>query len=251
MERESFEDEEVAKLLNQAFIPIKVDREERPDLDHFYMAACQSLTGRGGWPLTVFLTPDKKPFFAGTYFPKKGRLGQPGLIDILILISRKWISNRSRFEQAGNEILKVLASQLETTAPGDPGPELLTNCLNRLKKLFDPDFGGFGQAPKFPVPHHLLFLLRCWKRYNDAHALGIVEKTLRSMYCGGIYDHIGFGFARYSTDRQWLAPHFEKMLYDNAMLSIAYLEAFKLSRQRKIPPTRKLPVKYSLTCCGT
>lgn len=231
MERESFEDEEVADILNKGFISIKVDREERPDIDSMYMNVCQGLTGNGGWPLTVFLAPDRLPFFAGTYYPKYSRYGIPGFIELLNMIREKWETDREQLEGLGKQISKVVKAQLGKSAPGEPGPELLHNCYHTLEKRFDPVYGGFGVAPKFPSPHHLLFLLRYWKRFGEADALEMVEKTLLGMYCGGIFDHIGFGFSRYSTEQKWLVPHFEKMLYDNALLALAYLETYQATHQ--------------------
>lgn len=227
MAHESFEDREVAEIINEGFVSIKVDREERPDLDHLYMSVCQALTGSGGWPLTVFLTPDKKPFYAGTYFPKTSRFGHAGLVEVLTSIRGRWVTDRQSFDGAGNHILAELGPQLAATEAGDPQPGLLQNCYDKLNQAFDPVYGGFGQQPKFPTPHQLLFLLRYWRRAHEKKALAIVEKTLQSLYCGGIYDHIGFGFSRYSTDRQWLVPHFEKMLYDNALLAMTYLETYQ------------------------
>jgi uncharacterized protein YyaL (SSP411 family) len=227
MERESFEDQEVADILNEGFISVKVDREERPDIDSVYMSVCQAMTGSGGWPLTVFLTPDRKPFFAGTYFPKHSRYGRPGLIELLKAIREKWEADSEHLQGLGEEILSDIAEQLMESAPGEPGPELLHSCYRIMDKTHDSRYGGFGSAPKFPTPHHLLFLLRYWKRFREPRALEMVERTLLGMYCGGMFDHIGFGFSRYSTDREWLVPHFEKMLYDNALLSLAYLEAYQ------------------------
>jgi uncharacterized protein YyaL (SSP411 family) len=227
MERESFEDQEVADILNEGFISVKVDREERPDIDSLYMSVCQAMTGSGGWPLTVFLTPDRKPFFAGTYFPKHSRYGRPGLIELLKAIREKWETDSEHLQGLGEEILSDIAEQMMESAPGEPGPELLHSCYRIMDKTHDSRYGGFGSAPKFPTPHHLLFLLRYWKRFREPRALEMVERTLLSMYCGGMFDHIGFGFSRYSTDREWLVPHFEKMLYDNALLSLAYLEAYQ------------------------
>lgn len=227
MERESFEDEDVAKALNEGFVAVKVDREERPDLDMLYMNVCQALTGSGGWPLTVFLTPDMKPFFAGTYFPKRARYGRPGLLEILAAIREKWTTDRESIEKAGSDILNALKPQIAVAGAGDPDPELFKRCYAYLRKNYDPVYGGFRDAPKFPTPHQFLFLLRYWRRYDEPEALEMVEKTLQSMYCGGIFDHIGFGFSRYSNDRRWLVPHFEKMLYDNALLAYVYLEAFQ------------------------
>jgi uncharacterized protein YyaL (SSP411 family) len=229
MERESFEDEEVARVLNEGFVAIKVDREERPDLDAVYMAVAQSLTGGGGWPLNVFLTPDKKPFYAGTYFPKRTRQGKPGLLETLRTFREKWLSERQIFDQAGSKLDARLQAYFQRSQPGDPGPELLARGYKQLAKSFDTKYGGFGEAPKFPSPHQLLLLLRHWKRTGSANALQVVETTLQAMYCGGIYDHVGFGFSRYATDQRWLVPHFEKMLYDNALLAITYLETCQLT----------------------
>lgn len=226
MERESFEDSEVAEALNRHYVSIKVDREERPDIDHIYMAVCQALTGQGGWPLTVIMTPDKKPFFAGTYFPKKTKWGRPGLLDILDQIRRKWKADREAVAEAGERISGAVLEQF-SGAEGELDAEVLEVAYRQLEKSFDSRYGGFGGAPKFPTPHNLMFLLRYWKRTGKEKALEMVEKTLRSMYAGGIYDHIGLGFARYSTDHQWLVPHFEKMLYDNALISLVFTEAFQ------------------------
>jgi uncharacterized protein YyaL (SSP411 family) len=231
MERESFEDEDVAKALNEGFVAVKVDREERPDLDQVYMAVAQGLAGRGGWPLTVFLTPDRRAFYAGTYFPKESRQGMPGLLEILRTFREKWLSERQVFDMAGKNVEARLQYQFRQPEPGEPGPEMLDQAYEELAGRFDPENGGFGETPKFPSPHQLLFLLRCWKRTGDDQALVMAETTLQAMYCGGIYDHVGFGFSRYSTDRHWLVPHFEKMLYDNAMLALAYLEAFQATQR--------------------
>ncbi len=231
MERESFEDEEVAALLNEGFVSIKVDREERPDIDAVYMGVCQALTGSGGWPLTVFLAPDRKPFYAGTYFPKRARYGRPGVMELLTAIRKKWVSDREHLDELGEQVISTVAGHLEESSPGEPNPELLQRSFHYLEGAFDPVYGGFHSAPKFPTPHQLLLLLRCWKRFEEPNALEMVEKTLQGMYCGGIFDHIGFGFSRYSTDRKWLAPHFEKMLYDNALISLAYLETYQATEK--------------------
>jgi len=232
MERESFENEEVAELLNKYFVSIKVDREERPDIDHIYMTVCQIMTGHGGWPLTVFLTPDKKPFFAGTYFPKNDRYGIPGIVSILKSVHAAWVNRRDDLLEAGEQIIKAI-NEKTTNYTGPLTEETIHDAYNQLKRMFDDVYGGFGDAPKFPTPHNLFFLLRYWLAYGEKKALDMVTKTLDSMYKGGIYDHIGFGFCRYSTDREWLVPHFEKMLYDNALLSMAYLEAFQATGNRK------------------
>jgi uncharacterized protein YyaL (SSP411 family) len=225
MEKESFEDQEVARLMNGAFISIKVDREERPDLDHIYMTVCQMLTGSGGWPMTILMTPDKKPFFAGTYIPKTSRFGRLGMVELIPRISEIWMNRREEVVQSSEKILGALKST-DDFAPGPPlGEPFLREAFEEMSKRFDQEKGGFSAAPKFPTPHNLLFMLRFWKRTGENSALQMVEKTLREMRRGGIYDHIGYGFHRYATDKEWLVPHFEKMLYDQALISLAYLEA--------------------------
>ncbi len=233
MERESFEDPEVAEILNKHFISVKVDREERPDIDTIYMAVCQAITGHGGWPLTVILTPDKKPFFAGTYFPKQDSRGMPGLIGMLTRITGLWQNEREKLQYTVNDITRVIENNFFTHDRGAITKDTLSRAYNYFENSFDPEYGGFGRAPKFPSPHNLSFLLRYWKMTGREQALEMVEKTLESMYLGGIYDHIGFGFSRYSTDRRWLVPHFEKMLYDNALLAIAYLETYQAAKKEK------------------
>ena len=230
MERESFEDEEVAELLNKYFVAVKVDREERPDIDHIYMTACQAMTGHGGWPLTIIMTPDKKPFYAGTYFPKKDRYGMPGLLTILDSVRRAWATKRNELDLIGNQVVESVYSE-DYYEHELPDESIIEKAYKQLERSFDPEYGGFGNAPKFPTPHNLLFLLRYWYAAKEEKALEMVEKTLDSMYKGGIYDHIGFGFCRYSTDRKWLVPHFEKMLYDNALLSMVYAEAFQATKK--------------------
>ncbi len=225
MEHESFEDAEVAKLMNEAFVNVKVDREERPDVDNIYMSVCQALTGSGGWPLTVILTPDKKPFFAGTYFPKEGRFGRPGMLDLVPQVSAAWKERREDVLGSAEKIAQHIQSMGGAQPGEEVGEQALGDGYKQLAAQFDSTRGGFGHAPKFPMPHNLSFLLRWWKRSGDAHALEMVEKTLREMRDGGIFDHVGYGFARYSTDAEWLVPHFEKMLYDQALLAIAYVEA--------------------------
>ncbi|MDV3428835.1 MAG: DUF255 domain-containing protein, partial [Bacillota bacterium] len=218
MERESFEDPQAAEVLNKYFISIKVDREERPDIDHIYMTVCQALTGSGGWPLTIFMTPDKKPFFAGTYFPKNDRMGMMGLISMLESVRRAWADNRQQLLSSSNQILSLIKQQ-DNISGKELNSDIIQEAFSQFEQDFDKVYGGFGNAPKFPTPHNLSFLLRYWYETKDKSALEIVEKTLDFMYRGGIYDHIGFGFSRYSTDRKWLVPHFEKMLYDNALLA--------------------------------
>lgn len=213
MEKESFEDETVAEVLNKYYVAIKVDREERPDIDNIYMRVCQSFTGGGGWPTSIFMTGEQKPFFAGTYFPKAH------FLKLLAAISDKWIANKSVLLSQSDEISAAFSGlgrfdQMPQAVP-------IEAAVSALKQNFDKDFGGFGYAPKFPTPHILFLLLKT--------APDMAEKTLLQMYKGGIFDHVGYGFSRYSTDRSWLIPHFEKMLYDNALLTIAYLMAFELT----------------------
>ncbi|QGG46392.1 thioredoxin domain-containing protein [Heliorestis convoluta] len=227
MQKESFEDEEVAALLKESFIAVKVDREERPDIDHIYMTVCQSMTGHGGWPLTVFLTPDKKPFFVGTYFPKHSKHGRPGMMDLLSVIQEKWQTERPNLEIIGQRAITSLQKEVASRSDEELRAEVLREGYQWLRNQFDKNYGGFGHAPKFPTPHNLSFLLRYWKYGRSEEALAMVEKTLQSMHAGGIYDHLGYGFSRYSTDDRWLVPHFEKMLYDNALLAIAYLECYQ------------------------
>jgi uncharacterized protein YyaL (SSP411 family) len=210
MERESFEDEEVGRLLNEHFVAIKVDREERPDIDSVYMAAAQQMTGRGGWPLTILTTPEKKPFFAATYLPKRSRFGRMGLMEMLDQASQLWKKDRARVVNVGDEITDSLRSRAVSSQSRALTEEVLQKAYKTLESKFDEIHGGFGSAPKFPRAHDLLFLLRWWKRSGEAKALAMVEKTLGAMSQGGVYDHVGFGFHRYSTDRLWLIPHFEE-----------------------------------------
>ncbi|NLP44403.1 MAG: thioredoxin domain-containing protein [Peptococcaceae bacterium] len=253
MERESFEDQEVAELLNRSFIAVKVDREERPDIDHLYMAYCQAMTGSGGWPLTVIMTPDKQPFFAGTYFPKHSSYGRPGLMQVLEKVEEIWRDDKNKVLESAQELYENIAGRYyaEKQAKRETlkmngqdwvvekegvfawGPGVLRKAYALMEQNFDADFGGFGHAPKFPSPHNLGFLFRYHLEEPDSKALAIAEKTLKAMADGGIYDHIGFGFARYSTDRYWLVPHFEKMLYDNAGLAFVYLEAYQLTGNKR------------------
>jgi uncharacterized protein YyaL (SSP411 family) len=227
MERESFEDQEVAKVLNEHYVAVKVDREERPDIDSVYMSVCQALTGHGGWPLTIIMTPDKKPFFAGTYFPKDGSHGYPGLVALLERIKDAWKNNREELIENSERITEAIRMSPVAGDRGEIGKDIIENAFRSFKSMYDKIHGGFGTAPKFPTPHNLMFLLRYWKNYGEKEALGMVERTLEAMYKGGIFDHVGFGFSRYSTDSKWLVPHFEKMLYDNALLAIAYTEAYQ------------------------
>jgi len=212
MEHESFEHEAVANLLNEHFVAVKVDREERPDVDSLYMTVCQALTGHGGWPLTVIMTPDKKPFFAGTYFPRESKYGRAGLIDILEAVRKQWTESPDKLLQAADSITEEITRITSKTKQGELSEQTLRLALEHYRETYDARYGGFGQAPKFPAAHNLSLLLRLYRRYKDPVALDMAEKTLEAMYRGGMYDHIGFGFARYSTDEKWLVPHFEKML---------------------------------------
>jgi len=242
MARESFEDDEVAELMNEVFVPIKVDREERPDVDGVYMRVCQIMTGSGGWPLTIIMTPDKKPFFAATYLPRKGRAGMPGMMELLPAVKKLWEGQREGLESIGEKVVhSIKKSSYER---GDVGKEIFLDTYKELTHSFDYEYGGFGISPKFPTPHNLIFLLRYWKRSGDGKALYMVEKTLQAMRLGGIYDHLGFGFHRYSTDRIWHVPHFEKMLYDQAMISMAYAEAYLATGVNDYRKTAEEVVSY-------
>ena len=243
MAHESFEDEETAEILNKYFIAVKVDKEERPDLDSIYMAVCQAFTGSGGWPTTIFLTPHQRPFFAGTYFPKTAQYGQPGLKEILLAIAKKWENNREELIKSADTIVKELKCQMTDKNMAvkkkdlDKGMEdekhnlLIQEAFTIYKQTYDEKYGGFGWAPKFPTPHNLLFLMQYYEKTGDEEAMKMVEKTLLQMYRGGIYDHIGGGFCRYSTDEKFLVPHFEKMLYDNALLILTYCKAYQITKK--------------------
>ncbi|WP_445900299.1 thioredoxin domain-containing protein [Desulfitobacterium sp. THU1] len=260
MERESFEDHEVADLLKRYFIAIKVDREERPDVDHIYMEFCQALTGSGGWPLTILMTPDQKPFYAGTYFPKESRYGRPGIVDILHQLGELWKADEEKVHNSAESIYTaVIASKVPPTPSmissqdDDFRPwakEIIEIAMQTFQKSFDSQYGGFREAPKFPTPHNLTFLLRYAHDHGQEpkaqQAAQMVRNTLDAMGQGGIYDHIGFGFARYSTDRHWLVPHFEKMLYDNALLAIAYLESYQVRHDPQDEQTAREIFAYVL-----
>lgn len=231
MEKESFEDEAVARILNEHFVSIKVDREERPDVDQLYMAVCQAMTGHGGWPLTIIMTPEKKPFYAGTYIPKEDRYGRTGLINLLPKITDLWQQERERAEKMSDRVVEVMSGHFEASDKADLDRTTFDFAFEQFARHFDEMYGGFGDAPKFPRPHDLLFLLRYWKAKEEPEALEMVEQTLLAMRKGGIYDHLGFGFARYAVDREWLVPHFEKMLYDNALLAFAYTETYQATKK--------------------
>ncbi len=228
MERESFENETIAEQLNRDFVAIKVDREERPDLDDVYMAAVQAMTGSGGWPMSVFLTPELEPFFGGTYFPPEDRHGLPGFPRVLAAMADAYRTRRDDVTAQGRELASHLREQLDVAAgTRDPDRAQLELAAARLANSFDPVHGGFGGAPKFPAPMTLEFLLRAWRRDRNPETLRMVTLTLDRMADGGIHDQLGGGFARYATDAAWLVPHFEKMLYDNALLTHCYLEGFR------------------------
>ena len=229
MEHESFEDSTVAAQMNKYFVSIKVDREEMPEVDHLYMSVCQAMTGRGGWPLTIVMTPDKEPFFAGTYFPKQGRGKQPGMLQLIPSLANAWSTKQGEITKTIDRVQSYL-TQVNTSSQGEEWDEaMIRDAFSQYASSFDPDYGGFGKAPKFPSPHNLIFLLRYSKLFGVATGKTMVEKTLHQMRLGGVFDHIGLGFHRYSTDKRWFLPHFEKMLYDQAMISMAFLEAYQIT----------------------
>ncbi len=227
MERESFEDPQTAADMNANFVSIKVDREERPDIDAIYMDAVQAMTGRGGWPLTAFLTPDAKPFYAGTYFPNEDRHGMPAFRKVLAAVAGAWRERRGEVEEQGGRIVRAIARAGEMPGSNDPlSEDVLRQGFAELMRTFDHRWGGFGGAPKFPQPMTLELLLRCHARGYEG-ALDMLTTTLDRMAAGGIYDHLGGGFHRYATDSIWHVPHFEKMLYDNAQLARLYTRAWQ------------------------
>jgi uncharacterized protein YyaL (SSP411 family) len=249
MEKESFEDPDAAAALNDAFVCIKVDREERPDIDTVYMSACQMITGHGGWPLTIVMTPDKKPFFAATYLPKTSRFGRLGLVELCRQISQLWHSEPQRVHAAADQIMEHLNRAFAFSSDGETaglGLKLLDLATTQLTRSYDSRYGGFEDAPKFPTPHRLVFLLRSHHRSGDPKILEMVCKTLTAMRLGGVWDHVGFGFHRYSTDRQWRLPHFEKMLYDQALLAMAYLEAYHVTADTFFAQTAREIFTYVL-----
>ncbi len=247
MEHESFEDPLVAQMMNDAFVCIKVDREERPDIDNVYMTVCQMMTGSGGWPLNVILTPDKKPFYAGTYIPKEDRYGRPGMFSLIPRIKEYWTNKRDDILSSAEQMGEALQQAIGQTHGEEKLDEsLLEQGYRSLEQRFDEQHGGFGGAPKFPMPHNLMFLLRYYKRSGEYQALAMVEKTLQAMRQGGMYDQVGFGFHRYSTDSEWLVPHFEKMLYDNALLAMAYTEAYQVTGKEEYANTAKEIFTYIL-----
>ncbi len=246
MERESFENEEIAAILNSAYVPIKVDREERPDLDDIYMSAVQLLAGQGGWPLSVFLTPDLHPFFGGTYFPPDDRYGRPGFRRILEHVLEVYRTRREEVRTAGTQLAGRIAALGTPAGQGLLTRAPLETAARQLLQNFDPASGGFGPAPKFPHSMGMQLLLRHFLRSGDSVALDAVTTTLDRMAAGGIYDHLGGGFHRYSTDARWLVPHFEKMLYDQALLALAYLEAWQLTRRPQYAQVVRETLDYVL-----
>jgi uncharacterized protein YyaL (SSP411 family) len=246
MEWESFEDKETAESLNSSFICIKVDREERPDLDAVYMVACQMLTGGGGWPLTIITTPDQEPFWAGTYLPKTSRQGMLGLNDLTTSVGRLWKSDRFRLVSEAASIMETISQTPNVTTPTILNKTSLNEGFNQLSAIYDNQHFGFGYAPKFPSPHYLLFLLRYWSRTQNLNAIKMVKTTLNAMAWGEIHDQIGGGFHRYSTDKKWLIPHFEKMLYDQATLLLAYTEAYQATRDPLYAVTARDIADYTL-----
>ena len=246
MEHESFENEAIAALLNERFVCIKVDREERPDLDQIYMNATQMMTGRGGWPMSVFLTPDLKPFYCGTYFPPATRDGMPGFDDVIRAVYDAWANRRAQVEEMAGQLTGDLARAGQASAPGELSRDFIEQGVAQLARAFDAQWGGFGSAPKFPHPMDLQLLLRYWHRTGHAHSLEMVRTTLNRMAAGGIYDHLGGGFARYSVDARWLVPHFEKMLYDNALLAGVYIEAYQATGDEHYATVARETIDYIL-----
>jgi uncharacterized protein len=280
MERESFDDPEAARLLNETFVCVKVDREERPDLDQYYMTVGQMMTGAGGWPLTIVMTPDKRPFFAGTYLPKEQRWGRKGLMELVPRINEAWRTRREEVMRSAQAVVDAVVraevsgrrereergrgageGEGETRTGVEPGerpeletkvdPSIFDEAFREFEVDFDERHGGFGGAPKFPVPHNLAFLMRYWKRTGNGRALSMAEKTLERMSLGGMSDHLGGGFHRYSTDAEWLVPHFEKMLYDQALLADAYAEAYAATGKAEFRRTSAATLDYVLRDLGT
>ena len=249
MERESFENPEIAAIMNRDYVNIKVDREERPDVDQIYMAAVQAMTGRGGWPMSVFLTPDLKPFYGGTYFPPEDRHGMPGFPRILQAVADAWTNRREGLLENADQLLDQLQGLGQTPPSGEIilNHEILDHALRALSKSYEPVHGGFGAAPKFPHPMDLRFLLRQFARTGDNHILHMIRHTLDKMARGGIYDHLGGGFARYSTDDRWLVPHFEKMLYDNALLATTYVEVYQATGETAFAQVARETLDYVLS----
>src|SRR3974390_1145449 len=247
MERESFEDEEIAAVLNRYFVPIKVDREERPDVDRIYMLFVQATTGGGGWPMSVWLTPELKPFYGGTYFPPDNRYGRPGFRTVIESLARAWENDRAKIEESSVEITKQLAEHAAArSAAAAADKNVLDSAFYAFRRIFDTRLGGFGGAPKFPRPAVHNFLVRYHARTHNDEALEMVLTTLREMAKGGMHDQIGGGFHRYSVDARWFVPHFEKMLYDQAQLAISYLEGFQITADPQYAATARRIFDYVL-----
>ncbi|MEI6637774.1 MAG: DUF255 domain-containing protein, partial [Planctomycetota bacterium] len=247
MAHESFENEQIAAELNEHFVNIKVDREERPDLDAVYMTAVQLLTRRGGWPMSVFLTPSLEPFFAGTYWPPEPRMGMPGFPQVLAAVRDAWRSRREAVVKQAAELTRAIQGSIEVPAGGAaPTAALLESAAATLARSYDAEYGGFGDAPKFPHPMDLRVLLRTFERSGRTQDLEMVTHSLARMAAGGMHDQLGGGFARYSVDERWLVPHFEKMLYDNALLAVAYLEAFLVTGRTDFAAVCRSTLDYLL-----
>jgi uncharacterized protein YyaL (SSP411 family) len=246
MEHESFEDDAIARLLNEHFVSIKVDREERPDLDHVYMTAVQAISGRGGWPMSVFLTPDLEPFFGGTYWPPTSRMGMPGFDRVLGSVIDAWQNRRDQAVEQARDLAQKIREATAETSPGELSAAPLRSAEAMIERIFDHRHGGFGGAPKFPHPMDLRVLLRAWRRHPREELLKMVTLTLDKMAAGGIYDHLAGGFHRYSVDERWLVPHFEKMLYDNALLAVCYLEAWQATGDTAHATTVRETLDYIL-----
>src|SRR3954470_20325855 len=246
MAHESFEDEATAELVNRLFVPVKVDREERPDVDAVYMEAVQAMTGSGGWPLTAFLTPDGEPFFCGTYFPPEPSHGRPSFLQVCHAIDDAWKHRRNDLADQAAKVTAHLAAPSLAGAGGDVDTTILDGARDRLVEEHDAQWGGFGGAPKFPQTMSLELLVREHARTGDAAALAVVTRSLDAMAAGGIHDHLGGGFARYSVDQRWLVPHFEKMLYDQALLARAYLHAWQVTGRDRFRRTLETTIGYVL-----
>lgn len=248
MERESFEDAKLAEFLNKHFVSIKVDREERPDVDKIYMTAVQAMGQGGGWPLNVFLTPDLKPFYGGTYFPPESKYGRPSFLQVLQKIADLWETRQGDLKESATQLHQRLGEIVEPDAAHDAamGPGVLRNAAKLFKEEYDPKHGGFGKAPKFPRPTQPAFLLRYGVKFNDKEAIEMVTRTCEKMAAGGMCDQLGGGFARYSVDAEWLVPHFEKMLYDNAQLVQLYLDVFLVSGRQEFADVAKDIIRYVL-----
>lgn len=246
MEKESFEDEKVATVLNKVFVCIKVDREERPDLDNFYMDICELLTGSGGWPLTILMTPERRVFFAGTYISRESHYGRPGIIELAEQVEDIWQHRRNDILSITKKIESNLECNSETSDVAELGKDVLDDGYEKLVLNFDEKFGGWGHGLKFPSAVNVMFLLRYWRRNMSSSGLKMVEKTLQNMRAGGIFDQVGFGFHRYSTDEEWVVPHFEKMLYDQALLTLAYLEAYQVTKRVEYKRTVEEILEYVL-----